>query len=680
MKNQQLHSLYTTPGKISSDQALLEQIIEFAGIGFSQNLQQFLGLHRREFGLYRSRRSDNLKFSPGYLGFVNALIHALSSAKEDIDTKAIRIKYAEHQHYSNQPKTKDDYQRIPPIQDDNTLSDNVLERLHAFEMQLKVIREQQLILKAKSLVKLANDDILLKQEHLASMQKLYLNLLSVYTPKSMAEFDKKFELLGSEKSFSTFTQKLHEKKLIMDGVMEEVQGTPAAEAIMVEQSALDNHLKTIESFKKQTAELKNLTTLLRQIKTIEANLTQKSDELLITKDAHKLEEIIRFIIDLEKELQRIKKGVSGTSEIHQNILQVIENTERALLQKKSEAQSYLEEIKRQASFTQEISDTSSGLHPEIVAQDDAITESAYDPKNEQVKNTDEVEQIEQTVKTAEVVEAGESKRTDEVLSVHEAEKTDEGVEIHELVSPSEIAKINQVVDSGETVELSKGMSPTEIVDSKQAVHTDKIVEINQVVDSGENVAKTEESGKNNEIITAKKERLQEAISLIQSYENTLKEEQGKNQSCLGFFHKSRNAAKIKYCDSLITELQTSLQTINAESKLLEIINIAHRNINKSGNQAEITKGGSYFGTSRMLSLQRLLGIEDAWEKGGKSRIFGVSIPSDFHGLKNTGMVGDDVKNIVTNYYGFKSNSDHEYRRLIEKIFPEPAITTLEPPR
>lgn len=680
MKNQQLHSLYTTPGEISSDQALLEQIIEFAGIGFSQNLQQFLGLHRREVGLYRSRKSDNLKFSPGYLGFVNALIHALSSAKEDIDTKAIRIKYAEHQHYSNQPKTKDDYQRIPPIQDDNTLSDNVLERLHAFEMQLKVIREQQLILKAKSLVKLANDDILLKQEHLASMQKLYLNLLSVYTPKSMAEFDKKFELLGSEKSFSTFIKKLHEKKLIMDGVMEEAQGTPAEEAIMVEQSALDNHLKTIESFKKQAAELKNLTTLLRQIKTIEANLTQKSDELLITKDAHKLEEIIRFITDLEKELQRIKKGVTGTSEIHQNILQVIENTERALLQKKSEAQSYLEEIKRQASFIQEISDTSSGLHPEIVAQDDAITESAYDPKNEQVKNTDEVKQIEQTVNTAEVVEAGEGKSTDEVLSVHEADKTDEDVEIHELVSPSEIAKINQVVDSGETVELSKGMSPTEIVDSKQAVHTDKIVEINQVVDSGENVAKTEESGKNNEIITAKKERLQEAISLIQSYENTLKEEQGKNQSCLGFFHKSRNAAKIKYCDSLITELQTSLQTINAESKLLEIINIAHRNINKSGNQAEITKGGSYFGTSRMLSLQRLLGIEDAWEKGGKSRIFGVSIPSDFHGLKNTGMVGDDVKNIVTNYYGFKSNSDHEYRRLIEKIFPEPAITTLEPPR
>lgn len=143
-------------------------------------------------------------------------------------------------------------------------------------------------------------------------------------------------------------------------------------------------------------------------------------------------------------------------------------------------------------------------------------------------------------------------------------------------------------------------------------------------------------------IHGKKERLEAAISIIETYKQTIEKE--KDKFTIKFFHKSRNQAKSSYCDSLMKELRLQIESLNCDSSLPEIMNNAHKKVVKSSNaQGEITKGGSYIGTSRMLSLQRLLGIVEAWKDRGHSKILGFSTPSEYHGLKTSGFTGETVQ-------------------------------------
>lgn len=96
-------------------------------------------------------------------------------------------------------------------------------------------------------------------------------------------------------------------------------------------------------------------------------------------------------------------------------------------------------------------------------------------------------------------------------------------------------------------------------------------------------------------------RLEEAISLIQTYRKTLDDEQ-KTCSFL-FFYKSRNHAKFNYCKSLEDKLLLEIQKIDEIKKIddlcsvhdiiHDIINEAHDSVIKTTNNAakmEITKG------------------------------------------------------------------------------------------
>lgn len=518
MRNQQLRAIYANQREISTERTLLEQVKEFAEIGFNKNLEEYIKSNREKIELYTSIQFDTSKYSEKYLEFLNGLILALSLEEKDIKTKTIRDKRALNEHYSRQPKTKGEYPSIEDVEDSTTLNRNVINRLDAFKKEVEALRNQQLILKAKSLVKSAKADIDVNQENLRLMKIGYLELLSNYSLESSVAFEREFDHLFGEKSISTFRKHFAGRKRIMDEIMEECKETSVEEEIKKEQFKLDQHIMNFELIVKQATDLKSLATLLKQVKTIEGSITQKAGELLIPSEAQKLQELIRFIAEKEQEIQRIKKGIKGTSEIHQQTIRAIETIEQSIQKKKVEAESFL----------QQISKTSSEVQQKI-----------------------------------------------------------EGRQVG-VPAPSD-----------------------------------------QV---------------NKEASLTKKNRLLEAISLIKTYRETLESEQKKFS--VKFFHKSRNHEKLSYCQSLEKELNSQINTLDRESNLLLIIKNAHDKATKeSGAQKEITKGGSYFGTSRMLSLQRLLGIDEAWQTKGHSKFLVFSTQSNLHGLKTSGVVGDKVHKI-----------------------------------
>lgn len=549
MKNQQLWAIYTQPGKIFSEQTLLEQVNEFAEIGFNENFKKFIESNKRKIKSFTSPQFDASKYSTEYLDFLNALILALPSAESDIDTTTIRKKYSLNQFYSRQQKTSQEYKSIQDITENSTLAKNVIERLSVFKKELEAIRNQQLILKAKSLVKLANADINVNQKNLRLMKIDYLELLSNYSLESLAAFDRNFDRFFGEKSISTLRNNFAERKRIMDGIMEECEGTPVAEVIRKEQSNLEQQIKNFELIMSQATELKDLKTRLRQIRTIEGIVIEKAEILLIPSDAHKLQELIEFITDKEEEIQNIKREINSTSEIHQQTIRAVEKIERSIQQKKLQA----------ISFLQKISDKSSEVQQKIEAHQDTPKESS-----------------------------------------------------------------------------------------------------------------TKSDKKNEETLAVKKVRLQEAISLIQTYRETIEKEH--KRFSVKFFHKSRNQEKISYCQSLEKKLEVQGNDLNFESNLHDIINNAHNEVTKgTGAKKELTtKGGSYFGTSRMLSLQRLLGIDEAWKTKGHSKFLVFSTQSDFHGLKTVGVVGDNARKIVENFYLGAADNSLEYQGIKEQAFPSSA--------
>lgn len=153
------------------------------------------------------------------------------------------------------------------------------------------------------------------------------------------------------------------------------------------------------------------------------------------------------------------------------------------------------------------------------------------------------------------------------------------------------------------------------------------------------------------------------ITLVKNYEALLKSE--KSNCVIRFFHQSRKDIKMSYCETLLASLEKA--ELTADCSLKDIVNQAHKQAtNKVGLSPLLTAGGSYLGTSRMLAVQRLLGIDEAWNHNGKSSFMGAPINSDFHGLKTTGIV-EKVKQTVTDF--FEGKQGIEFKALCEKVAP-----------
>lgn len=142
-----------------------------------------------------------------------------------------------------------------------------------------------------------------------------------------------------------------------------------------------------------------------------------------------------------------------------------------------------------------------------------------------------------------------------------------------------------------------------------------------------------------------------ALQLLGDYLAKLKKEKQSWTYTLKFFHQTRKDNKIAYCEAMIAALQQL-----SNDSLKDVIQSAHANATL--NKKELDEGGSWIGTSRLLGIQRLLGIEAAWNKG-RSSFFGIKTSSDFHGLKAIGVVGEECKSKVVRYYDDATEEKNE---------------------
>ncbi|KTD03536.1 hypothetical protein [Fluoribacter gormanii] len=788
MKIPQLPFIFTYPSEISSEQDLLEQIVEFSEIGFNEKLKKRIELNKAKIQSYM--KFDTSKYSESYLGFLNSMIRVLSLEEKDIDTVPIRGKRADHNYKSNQPATKNDYKFIEEIPADSTLRLNVIKRLDAFKEKLETIRNQQLLIKARSLVKLANDELVENQQNLELILNQYLELLeqSDYSQESFEELDRNFENWFGDQSISKLGQSFAEKKRIMGDIMKQCEASSVtAEEIHQEQSELIKLRENFESSKKQAEDLKSLTTQLKQIKTIEAEVAKKAEELLVPSDAPKLQELIKFITAKEEEIKLTIQKIDGTSEIHtktlhaigeieqsmqktkkqaellekeletrnqglilqaqslvklandellenQQNLELIQNRYLELLEKSDYSQESFEEFDRNfenwfgdqsiSKFKQSFAEKKH-IMGEIMKQCEASSVTAEEISREQSKLNDllnnfesiieqakyskslktlfeQIKTIESAVKNEEDKLKSENAHSPQafmhftedklkkITDIKEAfdglipietdqaiKKIEESIQNKKANTESDLKKIHHAsseAQQGEIKEQTKGSSRKEeqkevqLQSSLQPIITASSHEQqNKLENHSDKGSNDGEEKKNKEALAEeKKKRLSEAISLIQTYKMTLKVEQ---QKCsLPFFYRSRNQAKLDYCELLEKILELQVATLTSESVLSTIINRAHMEVLKKTSEKdkeEVTKGGSFFGTSRMLSLQRLLGINEAWEEKGRSKFFG----SDFHGLKTSGVFGADALKTVNDFYDGVKGGSSKFHDLKEKAFP-----------
>ncbi|WP_392537348.1 hypothetical protein [Legionella sp. 227] len=615
MKTEQLRAIYTKPEEISEEQMLLEQIKELAELEFNENFNKFIKSKEIDIQLFISPAGfDASKYSKNYLDFLNDLILALSLEEKDIKTDIIRQKRALNEDYSTRRGSRDKYQPINDVGGNTTLPKNVIIRLHAFIKKLEPLRNQQLILQAQSLVKLTNEEITAKQHDLTRMQGDYLKLLSSSntSPQSFVEFERNFDLLLNEKIFSTLKQQLVKRKLDMSGIMEKGNATSVEEAIREEQSKLDVLIANFESIMEQAAVLKNLTALCKKIKNIEGIVIQ-ADNLLVPSDAQKLQELIQLLEKKEQEIQSIKQEIEIGGASKEH-QQTVQNI--------TNIEKCIKQKREQATLLLEQVSTTSSKSQQKEEQSDTVST----PKEITPVVVERVEEIQQP-------------------TTPPIEKTEPSIRQEKEQDVSLIPLNGQQKEdpSDHTSLTSNGEQPPK--------QSDQFSE---------------------KAIADKKIRLQEAISLINMYKGTLEYEKVHS---VKFFHKSRNQAKIDYCSSLEKKLGKQMETLNSTSNVLDIINEAHNSVTQ-GSIEEITKGGSYFGTSRMLSVQRLLGVKEAWEKKGHSKFLGFSTTSDFHGLKSSGIVGASVQKIVNNFYNEIEDSDSAYQALKKQVFPEEPVIKL----
>ncbi|WP_454782512.1 hypothetical protein [Legionella sp. WA2022007384] len=766
MQNQQLRAIYINPSEILSEPTLLEQIQELAEIGFNKEFEEDIKSKADKIELYMSPT----EYTEGYLDFLNSMLSALSLAKEDINTDIIRQVRAKNEHSA---RTNPLYKSIKSVEKNETLKSNVSERLDAFIKKLGVIRNQQLILQAKSLVKSANDDFVDSQASLISKQKSYVQLIanSKYSLESLTKFDQELQLWFVEK-FSSIAEKLDEKKRIIDKALKVCEANPVdAEAIKKEQTELAKQRESFEASKKQAEDLMSLMAQLKQIKNIESQVAKSAEELLIPSDAIKLQEFLKFITAQEEEIKRVKQKINGTSEIHTKTLQAIGVIEQSIQERKKQAENELEAIRNQKLLlqakslvilaTEDLAKNNGNLESIQKRYFELLIKADYSPEAfEEFEQNFEIYFGAQSILTWKQSFDKKKRSMDEILKECEASPEEirkEQNELNGLISKFESilkeaeqlknlkALFEQIKSIEAAVKKQEDQLKPEDVDSLQAfiqftsakleeikehkqgfkgeipLQTAKTIqeieksiqkkkenaesdlqkikharievqqevreEVSKVPENGSSVEEREKKDPgsngegekvNNEVALAEekkerlKNRLREAISLITKYKEILDGEQKKCSITL--FHQSRNQAKLEYCKLLEIKLGSKVDTITSESNISQIINEVHDSIIKDSKnkiaKKEITKGGSYFGTSRMLSLQRLLDINDAWGKG-HSKLFGISIRDDFHGLKSSGVVEKERATVKQFYLG-GIGSDEKFHELRDKAFPPEA--------
>ncbi|PWY56216.1 hypothetical protein DGG96_07700 [Legionella qingyii] len=791
MKIPQIPFIYTNPTEISSKQELLEQIVEFSEIGFNEKLKKRIESNKAKIQLYMT--FDTSEYSKSYLAFLNSMIRVLSLEEKDIDTVPIRGKRADHNFKSKQPATKNDYKLIEEIPADSTLRLNVIKRLGAFREKLESIRNQQLLLQAKSLVKSATDELVENQQNLESIQNRYLELLkkSDYSQALFEEFDRNFNNWFGGQYISKFEQSFAEKKRIMGEIMKQCEASSVtAEEIRKEQSELVKQRENFESIKKQAEDLMSLTTQFKQIKTIEAEVAKKAEELLVSSDAPKLQELIKFIAAKEEEIKLIKQKIDGTSEIHTKTRQAIGEIEQSIQEKKKQAESLqreLEDARNQELVLQAKSLVKSATDDLVANQKNlelmqnhyrtllnsnqspksfeefdrnfnplfsnvlSFEEERFNDKNlimdgvleggketsvekkirgeqsklnelkvnfksimEQAKDLRSLRTMLEEIKTLENEVTQKAIPSDdhglrEFIRFVEEQKSKLHKYKKEIHGTSDMHKQTvQAIDrleeafqqKKEKVEIGLQQIKTKSSEAQPKIESssgkDSSDEESQDASSNlggeaqkndganllgqgshkEKEKRNEEAALTEEKKKRLKNRLEEAISLIQTYKKTLEAEE-KTCSFL-FFYKSRNHAKSDYCISLESKLKfeittiDQIKTIDDLCSIHDIINKAHNSVIATKNNVakmEITKGGSYFGTSRMLSLQRLLDIDEAW-KNGRSKFFG----DDFHGLKTSGVVGEKAQKAIKEFYLAIDDNDVEFQDLKNRTFPTEVTT------
>lgn len=143
-----------------------------------------------------------------------------------------------------------------------------------------------------------------------------------------------------------------------------------------------------------------------------------------------------------------------------------------------------------------------------------------------------------------------------------------------------------------------------------------------------------------------------------------------------FFHRGRKDAKIDYCNTLLTALREERERITPETNLHDLIEKAHQKAQDQTptRQSRLTLGGSYVGSSRMLALQRQLGVDSAWSREqGKSAFLFFKTSSDYHGLKTQGMTeaNQKARDTIRQFYEDKAGVESEYDAVIQPAKKKP---------
>ncbi|MDX1838467.1 hypothetical protein DIZ81_12020 [Legionella taurinensis] len=317
-------------------------------------------------------------------------------------------------------------------------------------------------------------------------------------------------------------------------------------------------------------------------------------------------------------------------------------------------------------------------------------------KNEPVEK--DIQFIQEKIRAIDALSAAFDKLglQNELDSCHDAETKNKLTELVKLIqeekakviATGELAKqaLSKVVNHNEylnrknAVVEEKPITPTEVIVEPEVVEdpltspaannpTDvPDVDQRQETVPQENVPAPEQE---DESVLRHRETLKQQLgilmTLVSNYKTQLESE--KKDFVTRFFHQSRKDTKIAYCTQLLASFEKT--AITPDSSLQTIVTQAHdQAITKVGSSALLTAGGSYFGTSRLLAVQRLLGIEDAWKKG-KSR-FIATTRSDFHGLKTTGIV-ENVRAIVSDFFAGRQDVS-KFKDLCEKVAPSSPST------
>lgn len=214
------------------------------------------------------------------------------------------------------------------------------------------------------------------------------------------------------------------------------------------------------------------------------------------------------------------------------------------------------------------------------------------------------------------------------------------------------------------------LSPPLLTDKKEDTEVSEETSVDNSTPPENNAAPNPDPQPNPEDETRLKQQetlrrqLDTLITLVKNYQALLKSE--KSNCVIRFFHQSRKDIKMSYCEALLTSLAKA--ELTPDRSLKDIVTEAHEHAkNKVNSSPLLTAGGSYMGTSRMLAVQRLLGIDEAWNHNGKSSFMGAPINSDFHGLKTTGVVGKVKQTVVDFFEGHEDTA--QFEALCEKVAP-----------